>query len=100
MLIKHATPRVLAVARQQRHHLSSSTLSIVCRGYASVAATKASSPATPFTLSEVGGIQVATKDDGGPTTGLSVVLRAGARYAPMPGLAHLLDKFAWKVDHL
>jgi ubiquinol-cytochrome c reductase core subunit 2 len=48
-------------------------------------------------VSEVNGIKVIARDDGGPTTGLSVVLKAGARYAPIPGLAHLLDKFAWKV---
>jgi hypothetical protein len=48
-------------------------------------------------LSEVNGIRLVTMDDGAATTGLTLVLRAGARYAPAPGLAHLLDKFAWKV---
>jgi len=83
-----------------RHHLRLASIvrNGVCRRtYAAVAATKASSPATPFEVSDVNGIKVATRDDGGATTGLTVVLRAGSRYAPAPGLAHLLDKFAWKV---
>jgi len=88
-----------------RHHLRLTALSSssivrngVCRRtYAAAAATKTSSPSTPFQVSDFNGIKVAARDDGGPTTGLSVVLRAGSRYASTPGLAHLLDKFAWKV---
>jgi hypothetical protein len=103
MFLKHSIPRALTAAR--RCHRISSPLSIasgvVCRrSYAAVAATKASSPASPFTVADVDGIKVATRDDGGATTGLSVVLRAGSRYAPAPGLTHLLDKFAWKVSLL
>ena len=67
---------------------------------AAAAATKTSSPATPFQVSDVNGIKVAARDDGGATTGLTVVLRAGSRYAPVAGLSHLLDKFAWKVLQL
>ena len=89
-------PRVINVSR---HHLrlTSSSIAVVRRTYAAAAATKTSSPSTPFQVSDVNGIKVAVRDDGGPTTGLTVVLRAGSRYAPVPGLAHLLDKFAWRV---
>lgn len=92
-------PKAFAVSRQC--HRLSSALSIVngapCRrSYASVA-TKASTSGSPFQVSDVGGIKVAARDDGGATTGLSVVLRGGSRYAPLPGLSHLLEKFAWKV---
>lgn len=88
-------PRAI-VASRRCHRLSSIARSHVCRRtYA--AAANASTSATPFTVSEVGGVKVAARDDGGPTTGLSIVLRAGSRYSPLPGLAHLLEKFAWKV---
>ena len=92
-------PKALAASRQC--HRLSSAVSIVrattCRRtYASVAA-KASTSGSPFQVSDVGGMKVAARDDGGATSGLSVVLRAGSRYAPLPGLAHLLEKFAWKV---
>jgi|SRR5277367_1411934 hypothetical protein len=95
-------PKALAASRQC--HRLSSALSIVngatCRrSYASVA-TKASTSSSPFQVSELGGIKVAARDDGGATTGLSVVLRGGSRYAPLPGLAHLLEKFAWKVSQV
>ena len=104
MLIKHPIPKAIAASRQHRAVFARlpSTGSIahntLCRRtYAAAAATKTSSSATPFTVSDVGGIRVAARDDGGPTTGLTIVLKAGSRYAPAPGLAHLLDKFAWKV---
>lgn len=97
MFIKHPILRAIAVSRQC-HRLSSPVSNIrTRRTYAAAAATKTSTPAIPFTLSEIGGIRVVARDDGGPTTGLSVVLRAGSRYCPLPGIAHLLEKFAWKV---
>jgi hypothetical protein len=105
MLIKHPVPRAVAASRQHRAFRAGSPSAaaiargLVCRRtYAAAAATKTSSPAAPFAVSDVNGIKVIARDDGGPTTGLSIVLRAGARYAPVPGLAHLLDKFAWKVE--
>ena len=104
MLFKHPVPRAVAASRQHRAisaglpSAAAIARQIVCRRtYAAAAATKTSSPATPFSVSDVNGIKVAARDDGAPTTGLSIVLKAGARYAPVPGLAHLLDKFAWKV---
>ena len=92
-------PKALAASRQC--HRLSSVMSIsngvACRRtYAAVTA-KASTSGATFQVSDVGGIKVAARDDGGATTGLSVVLRGGSRYAPLPGLAHLLEKFAWKV---
>ena len=106
MLFKHPVPRAVAASRQHHRAIRTGLPSaaaiarqIVCRRtYAAAAATKTSSPATPFSVEDVNGIKVVARDDGGPTTGLSVVLKAGARYAPIPGLAHLLDKFAWKVE--
>jgi hypothetical protein len=97
MFIKHPIPRAITASRQC--HRLSSPLSVIHlrRTYAAATATKTSTLATPFTLSEIDGIRVAARDDGGPTTGLSVVLRAGSRYCPLPGIAHLLEKFAWKV---
>jgi ubiquinol-cytochrome c reductase core subunit 2 len=96
MFIKRSPiPRAI-VASRQCHRLSSIARTHVCRrAYATVA--KASTSATPFTVSEISGVKVAARDDGGPTTGLSIVLRAGSRYCPLPGVAHLLAKFAWKV---
>jgi hypothetical protein len=105
MLIKHPVPRAVAASRQHRAlragfpSPAAIARGVVCRRTyaAAAAATKTSSPASPFAVSFVIGIKVVARDDGGPTTGLSIVLKAGARYAPVPGLAHLLDKFAWKV---
>jgi hypothetical protein len=103
MLVRHPLPRAVAASRQYRQCGPSPAAiarGVACRRtYAAAAATKTSSPATPFTVTDVGGIRIAARDDGGPTTGLSVVLKAGSRYAPAPGLAHLLEKFAWTVVH-
>jgi|SRR5271163_4462611 len=101
MLLKQPIPKAIATSRQHHHRLSL-LLSIACRNhssrtYATAAATKTSTPSVPFTVSELGPIKVAARDDGGATTGLTVVLKAGSRYAESPGLAHYLDKFAWKV---
>lgn len=46
-------------------------------------------------LSEQSGIKIASADNGGPTTSLSVIVNAGSRYEPAPGLAHLLQRFAF-----
>ena len=101
MLLKRPIPKAIAASRQLHHRLPL-LLSIACRNYgsrtyATATTTKASTPSTPFTVSDLGPIKVASRDDGGATTGLTLVLRAGSRYAESPGLAHLLDKFAWKV---
>ena len=97
MLIKLPIPRTITAARQCHRLSSPSSIATCHRTYATATATKASASATAFMVSDIAGIRVATRDDGGPTTGLSVVMRAGSRYAPLPGVAHLLEKFAWKV---
>lgn len=100
MFIKPPIPRALAVSRQC-HRLSSPrsiNASICCRRtYAAATASKSPSSSTPFTVSDIAGIRVAHRDDGGPTSGLSIIMRAGARYSAVPGVSHLLEKFAWKV---
>ncbi|RPA99945.1 LuxS/MPP-like metallohydrolase [Choiromyces venosus 120613-1] len=49
-----------------------------------------------YSVGESAGIKVASRDDGGPTTALAVVARGGSRYETAPGLAHGLEKFAFK----
>jgi len=61
------------------------------RGFASAASTSASYEATDIT-----GVKVAARDDGGPTTRLAIVAKAGTRYEPLPGLAVGLEEFAFK----
>ncbi|CCG80565.1 Cytochrome b-c1 complex subunit 2,mitochondrial [Taphrina deformans PYCC 5710] len=54
------------------------------------------SQAFSFSVRDSAGIKVASRDDGRPTTSLSVVIKAGARYEPAPGVAHVLEKFAFQ----
>lgn len=61
-------------------------------------ATVKDAPAFGFTVKEAAGIKVASRDDGSPTTSLSVVIKAGSRYEPAPGVSHLLEKFAYQVS--
>ncbi|KAK9324714.1 Metalloenzyme, LuxS/M16 peptidase-like protein [Lipomyces orientalis] len=49
-----------------------------------------------FETSTVDGIKIATKDIAGPITTLSFVIKAGSRYATVPGVAHALQRFAYK----
>lgn len=50
-----------------------------------------------YSVGEAAGIKVASRDDGGPTTNLAIVVRGGSRYESAPGVAHGLEKFAFKV---
>ncbi|BFZ55555.1 ubiquinol-cytochrome c reductase core subunit 1 [Savitreella phatthalungensis] len=50
-----------------------------------------------FNVTDSNGIKVATRDDGRPTTSVSVVVRAGSRYETSPGVANLLEKFAFQT---
>lgn len=43
------------------------------------------------------GIKVATLDEGLPTSAVTVAVRAGSRFEPLPGLAHVLKNFVFKV---
>ncbi|ORY73890.1 Metalloenzyme, LuxS/M16 peptidase-like protein [Protomyces lactucae-debilis] len=54
------------------------------------------SAASSFAVRKQAGILVASRDDGRPTTSLSVVIRAGSRFESSPGVAHLLEKFAFQ----
>ncbi|KAK9353045.1 Metalloenzyme, LuxS/M16 peptidase-like protein [Lipomyces doorenjongii] len=49
-----------------------------------------------FESSTVDGIKMATKDIAGPITTLSFVIKAGSRYATVPGVAHALQRFAYQ----
>ena len=61
-----------------------------------MASAVSSSSTFNFTVGDSQGIKVASRDDGRPTTSLSVVIRAGSRYEPSPGVASLLQKFAFQ----
>jgi len=49
-----------------------------------------------FQVDQSKGIKIASRDDGRPTSALSVVVRAGSRFQAVPGLAHILETFAFK----
>ncbi|KTW30035.1 ubiquinol--cytochrome-c reductase subunit 2 [Pneumocystis jirovecii RU7] len=51
---------------------------------------------TKFSLSQANGVNVISRDLGGSGTSLSIIIRSGSRYEPIPGLAHLLQRFAFK----
>ncbi|GJN87275.1 hypothetical protein Rhopal_000223-T1 [Rhodotorula paludigena] len=61
----------------------------LARGYATPA---------PFALHEAAnGIKVAAKDEGRPTASISIVAKAGSRYEPAPGVAHVLKNSVFKA---
>lgn len=49
-----------------------------------------------FSTAEAAGIKVAAQDGNSPITDLSVVLRGGSRYTNVPGVSHILEKFAFQ----
>ncbi|KAG5438193.1 hypothetical protein PCANB_003044 [Pneumocystis canis] len=53
-----------------------------------------------FSLTQANDINIISKDLGGPITSLSIVIRSGSRYESVPGLAHLLQRFAFKNTEL
>ncbi|KAK3944493.1 Metalloenzyme, LuxS/M16 peptidase-like protein [Diplogelasinospora grovesii] len=61
------------------------------RGFAAAASENAS-----YEPTNIAGVKVASRDDNGPTTRLAVVVKAGTRYEPLPGLAVGLEEFAFK----
>lgn len=67
------------------------TSKIAQRGFA-----QAVSPHASYEPTSVAGIKVASRDDNGPTTRLAVVVKAGTRYEPLPGLTVGLEEFAFK----
>jgi ubiquinol-cytochrome c reductase core subunit 2 len=65
------------------------------RGFAAAASSSAS-----FEPTDITGVKVAARDDGGPTTRLAIVAKAGTRYEPLPGLSVGLEEFAFKAGPL
>src|SRR5947209_2267665 len=97
MIVQYPLPRAINMSRHQVQRLLTTTrIGRHQPARLQTYATIKTSPTT-YAVTNVDGIKVAMLDDAGATTGLTVVLRAGSRYAAAPGLAHLLDKFAWKV---
>jgi len=70
------------------------TSKIAQRGFA-----QAVSPHASYEPTSVAGIKVASRDDNGPTTRLAVVVKAGTRYEPLPGLTVGLEEFAFKAGY-
>jgi len=68
---------------------------IAQRGFAAAASENAS-----YEPTNIAGLKVASRDDGGPTTRLAVIAKAGTRYEPLPGLTVGLEEFAFKAGQL
>ena len=49
------------------------------------------------TAVESSGVKVAAVDNNGPTSSLTVLVKAGSRYEPNAGLANALKNYAFKV---
>jgi predicted Zn-dependent peptidase len=49
------------------------------------------------TAVESSGVKVAAVDNNGPTSSLTVLVKAGSRYEPKAGLANALKNYAFKV---
>lgn len=50
-----------------------------------------------YNTTKIDGLRVASCDDGGRTSAVALVARAGSRFEPIPGASFLLEKFAFKV---
>lgn len=59
-------------------------------------ALKSCSARRAFTTAEVSGIPVSIREDLRPVSKVSVVVKAGSRYNTVPGVAHILEEFAFK----
>jgi ubiquinol-cytochrome c reductase core subunit 2 len=46
------------------------------------------------------GLKVAALDNNQPTSAVTILIKAGSRYEPKPGVAHALKNFAFKVCFL
>jgi ubiquinol-cytochrome c reductase core subunit 2 len=49
------------------------------------------------TVVESAGVKVAAADHGQPTSSVTLLVKAGSRFDPKPGVAHTLKNFAFKV---
>ncbi|KAG8817500.1 ubiquinol-cytochrome c reductase core subunit 1 [Serendipita sp. 401] len=68
-----------------------------CRRGAAVASNAIRHPRSSFaTAVDVGGLKVATVDNGQPSASVTVLVKAGSRYESKPGVAHFLKNFAFK----
>lgn len=72
-----------------RTALPKATRPVLARGYAV--------PSSSFQVKDAAGIKVASSTSGLPTSSLSVVVKAGSRYEPAPGVAHVLKDSLFKV---
>ncbi|GAA5910276.1 hypothetical protein JCM8208_003492 [Rhodotorula glutinis] len=59
----------------------------------------ARSYATPAFEKAANGIAVAAADEGKPTSSISVIARAGSRFEPAPGVAHVLKNSVFKATN-
>ncbi|TLD34323.1 hypothetical protein PspLS_00884 [Pyricularia sp. CBS 133598] len=66
------------------------------RGFASPAPGATGTGSASYEPTSIGGLKVASKDAHGPTTKLALVVKAGTRYQPQPGLTVGLEEFAFK----
>lgn len=53
--------------------------------------------ATPAFEKAANGIAIAAADEGKPTSSISIIARAGSRFEPAPGVAHVLKNSVFKV---
>jgi len=74
---------------------SSGAAKIAQRGFAVAASEKVS-----YEPTNIAGVKVAARDDGGPTTRLAIIAKAGTRYEALPGLTVGLEEFAFKARQL
>lgn len=54
--------------------------------------------APAFSVTQASGVRVAaSSDEGKPTSAISVIVKAGSRYEPAPGMSHVLKNLVFKV---
>ncbi|QRV85362.1 ubiquinol-cytochrome C reductase core subunit 2 [Ceratobasidium sp. AG-Ba] len=51
------------------------------------------------TVADAGGLKVAAVDHGHPLSAVTLLVKAGSRYEPQQGIAHLLKNFAFKATN-
>jgi len=68
---------------------------LAARSTASTASRLARSFAT---VVDAAGVKVAAADFGQPTSAVTILVKAGSRYEPKPGVANVLKNFAFKVS--
>ncbi|GAA6024462.1 hypothetical protein JCM11491_001159 [Sporobolomyces phaffii] len=56
-------------------------------------------PSSLFSVHEANGVKVASSESSAPTSAISLVIKAGSRYEPAPGVAHVLKNSLFKNTH-